>query len=101
MITPGSDANTPEELEPGHPKGIVRRLCFGTAGWDRALFAETHRAHREEVESYFADRPGDLLVVDVTRDDPWPALCTFLDVPVPGERFPHRNVRVPERSVAG
>jgi hypothetical protein len=92
--------DTPEELDPGHPKGIVRRMCFGTAGWDRERFIETYRGHRERVEAHFAGQTDRLLVIDVTKGDPWPALCAFLGVDRPGARFPHRNMRVVERSAA-
>ncbi|MEM1422925.1 MAG: sulfotransferase family protein [Planctomycetota bacterium] len=83
--------DTPEELDADHPKGLVRRMCFGTTGWDRELFVRAHAAHRERVEACFADRPGDLLVIDVTSGDPWDVLCGFLGAEQPGVAFPHRN----------
>lgn len=59
---------------------------------DAALLARFNR-HRDEVLRYFADRPADLLVVDWARGDGWPALCQFLEAPVPDSPFPHLNRR--------
>lgn len=49
-------------------------------------------AHNAEVQAYFADRPGRLLIMDLAKDDGWDVLCPFLGKPVPAEPFPHRNV---------
>ena len=47
--------------------------------------------HNAEVVEYFKDRPDDLLVMDITKEDPWPRLCAFLGEPVPSVPFPHSN----------
>lgn len=59
---------------------------------ETALLARFNR-HQEDVLSYFADRPADLLVVDWARGDGWPALCQFLESPTPAVPFPHLNRR--------
>ena len=46
--------------------------------------------HEAEVRRYFADRPSDLLVLDVTAAG-WEPLCEFLGLPVPDEPYPHTN----------
>lgn len=52
---------------------------------------ETYRAHNEAVRRHFADRPDDLLEIDLSKGDGWSQLCTFLDHPVPATPFPHKN----------
>jgi len=59
---------------------------------DAGLLSRFDR-HREEVLTYFADRPKDLLVVDWARGDGWQVLCQFLDSPTPEMPFPHLNRR--------
>ncbi len=70
-----------------------RSLAFGVAyprGNKRELI-EFYERHNDEVRSYFANRPGDLLELCWGRGDGWEELCEFLDVPVPDEPFPHAN----------
>lgn len=50
-----------------------------------------YRRHERRVLSYFAERPNDLLVFDVTGGDGWEPLCAFLGHAVPDEPFPWRN----------
>jgi hypothetical protein len=47
--------------------------------------------HERRVRQHFADRPRDLLVVDITAGCDWEPLCRFLDHPVPDEPFPWEN----------
>ena len=50
-----------------------------------------YRRHEGMVRSYFADRPDDLLVLDVTAGDGWEPLCEFLGLPYRSGRFPGRT----------
>jgi hypothetical protein len=50
-----------------------------------------YRRHYGAVQSYFANRPGDLLVLDIVGGDRWEPLCEFLGQPVPGAPFPVEN----------
>jgi hypothetical protein len=43
------------------------------------------------VREHFADRPGDLLVLDITAGEGWDRLCPFLGLPEPGVPFPRRG----------
>ncbi len=58
-------------------------------------FLARYRAHEAHVERHFADRPGDLLVVDLEAGDGWDPLCDFLGLPTPTAAFPHLNRRYP------
>lgn len=47
-------------------------------------------AHHARVRAHFADRPGDLLELDIERDGArgWDLLCPFLGLPAPERPFP-------------
>lgn len=62
----------------------------GTATIDRKVLEDRYIQHQNEVLEYFGDRK-DLLVIDVTRGNPWPALCGFLNIPKPAVPFPYLN----------
>lgn len=72
---------------------VGRALVFGgTFGGrfdDRAHALAVYAAHIEEVERTVP--PERLLVYSVKEG--WEPLCTFLDLPVPDEPFPHLNER--------
>jgi hypothetical protein len=51
----------------------------------------TYRQHNEDIMSYFADKPGKLLVADWSGGHGYPELCSFLGLPVLEEPFPHAN----------
>jgi 3'-phosphoadenosine 5'-phosphosulfate (PAPS) 3'-phosphatase len=53
------------------------------AGYDRFVSA---------VLEHFRDRPGKLLVMNVTAGDGWEKLCPFLGRPIPDIPFPKANV---------
>lgn len=71
-----------------------------------AWTAEYHH-HHQAVREYFANRPGDLLEMDISQGDGWEKLCPFLGVEVPSVPFPHKNKapnlvqRTKEKAVAG
>ena len=57
----------------------------------KELFLATYIEHNQAVQNYFADRPSDLLVTDLTKNPDWKTLCDFLQVPIPDIPFPHAN----------
>ncbi len=58
---------------------------------DIDAWATEHRRHEAVVRAYFADRPADLLVFNLTGGDGWEPLCDFLGHPVPDALFPWRK----------
>lgn len=90
------------------PETWFRSLC---AHWDRTgdsiakrhaygyLRPHLHRDHHialyqrhaAEVQDWFADRPGQLLVACWEHGDGWTELCDFLGKPAPERAFPHAN----------
>jgi Sulfotransferase domain len=67
---------------------------------DEAAWTKQYHEHHARVRAYFADRPGDLLVMNIVAGDGYEVLCPFLALPVRDEQFPwsHRSAT---RSVQG
>jgi hypothetical protein len=76
-----------------NPKpGFVRDVrvgAYGLATFNEDVFRHVYHSHVENVRRYFADRPDDLLVIDVTAGDGWPELCGFLGRDRPDTPFPN------------
>ncbi|MFC1830901.1 sulfotransferase family protein [Thermodesulfobacteriota bacterium] len=73
---------------------IMRRmLLYGTVIFDKEKFTHAYHRHHDDVRSYFKNRPGDLLEMDITRGDGWEKLCPFLDLAIPDEPFSYKNRR--------
>ncbi|MCA8949711.1 MAG: hypothetical protein KDE27_09425 [Planctomycetes bacterium] len=49
------------------------------------------RNRKRRILEYFKDRPGDLLVIDVTAGEGWDKLCPFLGIEPLTVDFPHAN----------
>jgi len=65
---------------------------------DKANTIAVYRAHNESVQAYFADRPHDLLVLDIRAGQGWNELCAFLGKSIPDTPFPHANNASKNRS---
>ena len=65
----------------GHPWGIYNEQ-------DREELRKRIETHNMDVIRHFKDRPGKLLVMDITKGDGWEKLCKFLDKPIPDLPFP-------------
>ncbi|MHA3702247.1 sulfotransferase family protein [Jatrophihabitans sp. YIM 134969] len=73
---------------------VARNAESGRSAWtaeDREASRALYERQTARVTSYFADRPGDLLTIDVTAGQGWDVLCPFLGVPVPDQPFPFAN----------
>ncbi len=73
----------------------MRRWIYGPGDpiGNEELYVERYERHNAEVAEYFAERPGELLVLDIAAGDGWDKLCSFLGTSVPNEPFPHPNAR--------
>jgi hypothetical protein len=71
-----------------------RKLIYGVGSpaGNEAIYKRRFLAHNQEVVDYFADRPNDILIMDVTKGDGWELLCPFLGHPIPDSPFPHSNL---------
>jgi hypothetical protein len=74
---------------------IARRATGEYAGnfleVDEEGWAAERVEHEARVRAYFADRPGDLLVMDISAGDGWDVLCPFLGIDEPDTPFPQRG----------
>jgi hypothetical protein len=70
---------------------FTQTALYGAVEFDEQKFREGYRRHHQEISSYFATRPGDLLRVRICEGEGWQRICDALGEPVPKEPFP--NVR--------
>lgn len=70
---------------------FVFAAVYGSLEFSPERFAWVKERHEANVRSYFADRPRDLLVIDVSDGNGWNPLCDFLGLAAPDEPFPHVN----------
>ena len=69
---------------------FFRASVYGSIWFNRDRFSYVYDTHAENVRHYFAERPDDLLVMDVCAGDGWNKLCPFLGFDAPDERFPRK-----------
>lgn len=62
---------------------------------DLDAWTELWTEHHQRVADHFAERDGDLLVMNITEGDGWDALAPFLRHPIPLEPFPFENRYAP------
>lgn len=55
------------------------------------IFLARYRKHNADVIEYFKNRPDDLLILNLGHENPWVALCKFLNKPIPDRPFPVIN----------
>lgn len=70
---------------------LLRAAVYGSYVFDRDRFARVRREHHERVKRYFADRPKDLLVVDIAGGAGWKEIAPFVERAIPDQPFPHKN----------
>ena len=77
----------------GSEETPMRRWIYGVGSpaGNEDVYLARYEAHNREVLSYFADRPADLLVMDLEKGDGWRELCGFLGHQVPTVPFPHES----------
>lgn len=71
----------------------MRRWIYGVESvkGNEALYAARYDAHNAAVKEYFRDRPGDLLVLDLSEGENWKKVCGFLGKAIPDVPFPREN----------
>lgn len=79
--------------DPNCPKAVVREIIYGARAFDRPTYANGYWTHVENVRAHFADRPGDLLEMDLCGGEGWERLCPFLGVSIPDAPIPWLNRR--------
>jgi hypothetical protein len=81
----------------GRSQNEMRKFIYGaTLGaplGNEARYCEIYEQHNEAVLRYFADRPHDLLILQLTQGEGWERLCPFLGFKVRRDPFPRLNGR--------
>jgi hypothetical protein len=70
---------------------FVLACVYGCLHFSAERFRDVKELHEANIRRHFADRPEDLLVLDLGQANGWEPLCDFLDYPVPDEPYPHKN----------
>ena len=71
----------------------VRRILYGLPfpNVSDSDLIQRYEKHNADVLAFFRQRPEDLLVVNWEQGHGWKELCSFLNLAVPAEPFPHAN----------
>lgn len=72
---------------------LMRTWIYGPGAptQNRERYVDRLLSHENDVRAHFADRPGQLLEMDLSKGHGWPELCAFLGKPVPRRPFPRLN----------
>ncbi len=66
----------------------TRLRTYGVPNYQEDIYIQRYKEFHDGVSEYFANRPNDLLRMNIIEGDGWEALCPFLDVPQPQLAFP-------------
>lgn len=66
----------------------IHQALYGRTDFDAKTFLREYRQHNAEVLKHFANRPNDLLVMDIDSGAGWNELCGFLGQPIPEVPYP-------------
>ena len=73
----------------------MRELIYGIADplGSEDEYKERYEKHNQEVQTYFADRPNDFLLLDWRDNKDWEQICSFLNKTNPQVEFPKSNTK--------
>jgi Sulfotransferase domain len=78
--------------EPAEPwKRQLRMKTYGVLTWERGAFLRAYHRHVETVLEHFANRPRDLLILNIVGGEGWEPVCVFLGKIAPPVAFPHAH----------
>jgi hypothetical protein len=88
---PCFDDSLPDTPENRVHLAVRQLLCvtiFGCYTFSRDRASYVYDLHYKNVIDYFANRPNDLLILDICAGQGWEQLCSFLDQEIPSIPFP-------------
>lgn len=71
----------------------IREGVYGSVDFDREQYARAYEEHDRKVREYFADRPDDLLILNIVGGDSARKLDEFLGIQT-GKEFLKSNARI-------
>jgi hypothetical protein len=80
---------------------FLRAAVYGLYTFNRERLSYAYDRHYEGVYAYFAQRPDDLLVLNICEGQGWEKLCPFLAVPPIEGPFPHVKRKKMISGIAG
>ena len=77
----------------GSKETPMRKWIYGVGSplGNEEVYLGRYSEHNSDVLNWFAQRPGDLLVMNLSLGDKWEKLCPFLGREVLSQPFPHLN----------
>ena len=92
------DQNQETALDTYHKKGMWGSAYFfehifeiKTLANNKDKIIEKYKEHNQSILDFFSDKPDKFLLFDIRVDNPWEALCTFLEKDIPNISYPHAN----------
>ena len=78
----------------GDTENKMRTWIYGPGAptENRDLYIDRLIQHERDVREYFANRPADLLEIEMAQGHGWTEICPFINKPVPKQQFPRLNV---------
>lgn len=95
--TPFEPVVSPEHGTHMEIRRFLRAAVYGSYDYAPERFSRVYDEHVARVRRYFADRPGDLLELDICGGEKWERLAPFLGLDVPDAPFPHKGKKLSER----
>lgn len=78
--------NAPERTLP--LREAIRLTTYGCIRFNRDRYLRAYREHQRRVSEFFADKPQQLLSLNLSEGDGWQKLCDFLQCAPPTMDFP-------------
>lgn len=85
--------------QPDAMQQLIYGLDAGAPLGNKARYVEVYERHNAAVRAYFAERPRDLLIINLEKGDGWKELGEFLGVAVPEGPFVKTNTAEQRRSL--
>ena len=86
-----SHKHNPRAIVGEHERISRRMAIYDCVGYEKQTLTDAYHRHHVEIRRYFANRPNDLLELDVAGGQGWETLCPFLGIPTLPTPFPALN----------
>lgn len=78
----------PDPHRPPQWKLETRLRMYGDIKFNEEKYTKSYFDHHVDVEKYFKNRQGDLLIIPLYNYNKWELLCKFLDKKIPSVEYP-------------